>query len=267
MPLPTRHSVRASFFLFFYAPQSVGSDYLMEWNEVFRFGSTSKLMQHDMKEVQTMSLSLYAAKHQVEESALGKSRTRKVYVLPNRFIPDTGDPWDADRHLVDWNGGIDLRVDWSGDDDCAGTFEALCQSVWVSLQQVSPGPNNEMLVSQTSSVTNLRLSRGPDNPAVRFAAKLIPITWHIEPKLPDDHALVVERELHYTYAEGHGLDSVPWVPSTANQDGVHYLAIDSLVVGQDYEVWVRMWHPVDADKYKDMDPILRTGSGGGNAED
>lgn len=185
---------------------------------------------------------------------------RDIFRIPAR----DRDLLDDDKHLVDWNEGIDVRVDWNGDKAHPGTFEALCGGEWRALEHVSPGSKNEQLAAfESQPVTCVRVVRGPEHAGTRFAAKLVPIVWTRPPKLPEEHDVEVERGIHYEYAAGAAPE---WVMSEA-QAGVHGVKLEPLVVGQDYEMWVRLWHPDGSDDYQDQDPVIRTGGGGGGSED
>ena len=109
-------------------------------------------------------------------------------------------------------------------------------------------------------VTCVRVQRGPDNQGVRFAVKLVPIEWLRVLSIPHDHDVEVERDKDYRYAGDTPPERVAWVESQETE-GIHQLELNDLSVGQDYEMWVRLWHPRDPEKWKDQDPVVRTGGG------
>ena len=181
-----------------------------------------------------------------------------IFQLPIRQLFGSFDPSDNPRHLADWDDGIDLRVDWDGDQADAGTFDVLCQGRWQALVEVSASPKNEQIASRSLPVTSVRVQRGPRNKRIRFAAKLVPIDWARTLTMPQEHHLQVHRGTDYHYRQGHSPDDIAWEESQQT-GGVHCLTLQNLIIGQDYEMWVRLWHPHDPDRWQDQDPVIRSG--------
>ena len=167
---------------------------------------------------------------------------------------------DNDRHQVDWQDGIDLRVAWTGAPGDAGLFEMRQSGVWTALQHATPDVVNEqMRASGGHDIARVRLVRESSSADARFAARAIAIDWLDMPASDD---VLVERDVHYRYAD----DNVPeWVHSKVD-GAVHRVELAELVVGRDYELWVRLWHPGGTGATRDMDPIVRTVGGGGPSE-
>ncbi len=197
---------------------------------------------------------------------MSSQHSQTVYLLPVESLLPAIDLLDEDKPIVDGNDGIHIRVEWDGDDAHSGTFQVRCHSSWMALQHIRASTTvahpNQILVPSTQSVTRVCVSRGPLHSGIRFAAKLVPIRWMVNVPV-EDHDLLVRRGQEYTYANGCSVDSEPWIPSSVDQQsGIQCVNLDGLVVGQDYEFWVRLWHPDGSDVYKDQDPVVRTkGSG------
>jgi hypothetical protein len=172
---------------------------------------------------------------------------------------------DDDKHLVDWNdGGLHVQVDWDGGSN-HGTFAVKIDETWTRVAHTETCGPNEQLVSRTEHVTCVHVARGPHNAGVRFAAKLIPIEWTKAPALAEHSASVAREPIGeaegcdytYRYADGVTSETVEWQESR-EVDGAHRLTLQNLIIGRDYEMWVRLWHPSGADRWTDQDPVIRT---------
>lgn len=174
---------------------------------------------------------------------------------------------DDDRPLADWNQGIDMRTGWNGDDADPGNLDVKFEGAWTPLEKVAPSLENEIVEAEECEgeehpVTCIRLVRGPHHPNVSFAARLVPISWC---EVPEHHTEIVTRGDHYSHARAPMPED--WVESQADADGVHRLELNDLVVGDDYELWVRLQHHENEGVDKLQDPVIRTRpSGGGSAE-
>jgi hypothetical protein len=168
--------------------------------------------------------------------------------------------------------GLMIRCDWSGDSS-RGTFQVKVKrdnDEWANIWPLDPGGPNVQLVSSDHQVTKVHVERGPNNPGVRFAVKLVPIRWKVTLSW-DEHMLRVVLGEHYEYDGYATANDVPWVPSSPTGSQGQHVVKQELIAGQDYEIWIQLPHPTDPNaKPQEQDPVIRTGgniptSGGGTA--
>ncbi len=163
---------------------------------------------------------------------------------------------------------IDLRVDWDGDTSSAGTFEVrVGASMWKACDLIDPSDPND-LISPDTELTGERLDvrfvRGPAHGSVPFAIKAIPVVWLQEPTGQIAAGYTAARGTDYEYENNADPQNMPWLYSAA-VSGIQHLAIE-LATKRAYEVWVHLQSPSDPSQWQLQDPIVRTGSDGGNPD-
>lgn len=164
---------------------------------------------------------------------------------------------------------VALRVDWDGVSPDHGTFEVhMGSDVWKTLPH--PEPSRDDVISLENELENSVLlacfERGPENPSTPFQVRALPVQWLMCAQeltvLLQDMSFVAVRGRHYTYPSDLDIGAIPWQGSYLI-GGTQQAELD-LPVGPDYELWVRLQSPLDSDKWRLQDPIIKTGSGGGN---
>ncbi|ACY13726.1 hypothetical protein [Haliangium ochraceum] len=161
---------------------------------------------------------------------------------------------------------IDLRVDWDGDASSAGTFAVhLGANTWKSCELIDPDDPND-LISLSGELgeqaLQARFLRGPENGAVPFTVKAIPIVWSNEPTGDIASDYEATRNTDYTYEDGVSPADVPWTNSQLD-GGIQRVTLELAPKGA-YEVWVRLQSPSDSSQWKLQDPIVRSGNDGGH---
>ena len=183
-----------------------------------------------------------------------------VYLVPERGFGAT----EAITKIIkpDPTKGAMFQCDWDGCDNL-GTFAVIGLTGWEQVGQLDTDGPKVQLVSDYHEVTQVHVQRGPANPGVRFAVKLVPIVWLIELTMPEDHGVMVVRGHHYKYKDGHTPETANWEHSSKDSDGTHVATWQGLVNGEDYEIWTKLWNPNNpdgSDDFKVQDPVLRTGA-------
>lgn len=194
---------------------------------------------------------------QCHRHALNRGAKISAYLVPahGKGLQQLNIPFEPDLTL-----GAMIRCDWNGDGDNLGTFEVKnIDGNWVSVGKLGTDDSNHQLVSSYQKVTQVHVQRGPDHPGVRFAVKLIPITWLVELVMPEQEHVEVTLGEHYVYKAGYTPNTVAWKNSEANQ-GTHKLIWSDIDKDQDYEMWIKLWHPDGSDATKLQDPVIRTGA-------
>lgn len=156
--------------------------------------------------------------------------------------------------------GAMIRCDWNGDGNNFGTFEVkgTGDDSWKGVGELAPSGPNVQLVSSYHEVTKVHVQRGPTNPGVRFAVKLVPIKWNTVLVMPQHHGVLVTAGTHYDY-DGVKPADVAWKHSAPDSQGKHFLTLQN-IQGRDYEIWVKLWHPDGTEVTKEQDPVIRTGA-------
>jgi hypothetical protein len=157
--------------------------------------------------------------------------------------------------------GAMIRCDWDGDPGHLGTFQVKVkgdEDRWVSIGYLEPIDQNVQLVSKSGAVTQVYVRRGPNNPRVPFAVKLVPIKWNIVLTMPEGHGVLVKIGEHYDY-DGPAAKDFTWVHSEADDQGNHRVILPN-IEGRDYEIWIKLWHPNGSGATQEQDPVIRTGA-------
>jgi hypothetical protein len=199
-------------------------------------------------------------------TAAARRHRARIIALPN--VAATGNKDFITSLLSD--GGIDVRIDWDGDPDNRGHFEARVDSdSWARCPNIEAGPVNDVVspnASPTGEVTAVRICRGPGYPTVPFRVKVMPITWleHREPDREMAPDYTAERDVDYVYRDGQGPEEYEWQDSQSiGSEGAQRVDA-SLEPGVAYEMHVRLQHPSDPEVWQLQDPIVRNDHGGSN---
>jgi hypothetical protein len=161
---------------------------------------------------------------------------------------------DARSH----NDTVHLRVDWNGFSDNLGTFEVQnLDSQWEAVGNLSPAsPLKDLIAARPRPASNpfvIQIRRGPAHGTIPFQAWARRITWTSNPvvlgDLPSDFSAV--RESDYIYAE----TEFPIYESRL-EGGVQVVEIPLDLSHHDYELWVKLRHPTDPDRWSIIDPII-----------
>ena len=167
------------------------------------------------------------------------------------------------------SGGVDVQVRWDGSDGDPGACEFMAASgSWSPLPNIDPSDdNNDVFYTPGSSAGApflVRFQRGPEHSDVRFDVKAIPIVGLGDLRdQPSDYVAVRGRDYHYP--DGTGPDDIAWTSATASQGPL--TAVIALQSKRDYELWIRLRHPTIVDRWRIIDPIVRTGDAGGGANE
>lgn len=185
------------------------------------------------------------------ERAKGVHRQRKVMTLYNCAVT-------VDM-ILDWDGSAAQCTCTAYDGD-GSTFQVdnLAVDSYNDVVLLD-GP----LSSEEGMIDVVRFVRGPDNPAIPFAIKAIPINWlvaDVEATLADP-ALVATRGVHYEYADGVEFhEDVQFTWSTDINGSETCFLQQSTAEYRYYEIWFCIRSPLNPDVHLLQDPIVRTGN-------
>ncbi len=160
---------------------------------------------------------------------------------------------------------VDMRVDWNGGDSRPSFEVQVGVDEWIGCEHLTTESPNDVISPAVPDVGEpflVRFHRGPDNEHAGFGVRAIPITWTNAPESSPPANYVAQRGRDYTYVEGVNPDSISWSYATSI-GGVQQVSLE-LTTACDYEIWVRIQDPNEADQWIEIDPIVRSSSGGGN---
>lgn len=209
--------------------------------------------------------------HDQGDLARPHSVRRAIYALPaSALLRRAGlGPGEQGRGHIEAcvsEQAIDVRVDWSGSTSSQGRFEVQVSSgEWQTCSLFDASRSNDVVSPATKvagDVFMARFQRGPEEPLRPFGLKAVPIVWKCAIDELLDREFVAERGADYDYEAGASPKVIPWSYSVL-AGGAQKLTLE-LTMGRDYEVWVRLQSPRDADSWLEQDPIVRTTTGGGN---
>jgi hypothetical protein len=201
--------------------------------------------------------------------AHGTGRAHAVHYLP---VPRRSAPDMRPERLVHEgryvDGGIDLRVGWDGSATDPGSFEVQNGSgLWLACPNTAPDCDRNDVVYATgvegSKPFLARFQRGPTYPGCAFDVKAIPIVAFVDLSGQSSDFVAV-RGRDYKYADGADPEAIDWEGSSLEGDVQRVPVV--LATGRYYELWVRLHHPAEPDRWLILDPIVRTGNAGGGQD-
>lgn len=163
------------------------------------------------------------------------------------------------------DGIIRIRVDWDGASDSLGTFQVQnLDHGWDDVGNLSPtSPINDVFFARPGPsirTVMLHIQRGPAHGAIPFDAWARSIRWKQNPpvlsRLPETFSAVRENDYEYV---GTG----PKPQASTIEGGVQMLNLSLDLQKGDYELWIKLRHPTDEDRWSILDPIVGHGDRNG----
>lgn len=156
---------------------------------------------------------------------------------------------------------IQVRVEWDGGAN-PGTFEVWNGNAWEACGNLSPAivDNDLIRALPRLEIDSFQVSivRGPYHGSAPFKARAYAIQWTNPPaQVPGSFSAL--RNVHYEYAA-----QMPvYASSTAATNGAQTAAL-TLDAGFDYELWIELCDPENANRWCIQDPIVSPGDRGGS---
>lgn len=164
------------------------------------------------------------------------------------------------------DGTIRIRVEWDGESHL-GTFQVQNSNHgWDDVGNLSPITRDKdgivPMPGPSLQTVMLHFERGPMHGATPFEAWARPIRWIGENsppvlrELPSDTCVVRETDYAYTGAQ-------PQIQASTLAGGIQTVRLSLDLTHDDYEIWVKLRHPTDADRWCTVDPIVGQGDRNG----